>query len=194
MLALKDVLPLLPMIAGLSANHLAALDTAAGVAPSLCRPRQRRGRSQCGEPAATNAAPRPASMSASSCRCRRLQPRSLRVSGRPPCSRHVRCSSTRPTATVFCRISLRASFLAGFFRPVFTPGEGAGAAVPRIAFLPDVKDSRACGLPERRSAGGAGRPKLFRSFAGAVLSRVAMAPVNYFPPPPKRAALHRETK
>ena len=52
MLALKSVLPLLPMIAGLSANHLAALDLSPASAPSLCRPRQRRGRSQGGEPAA----------------------------------------------------------------------------------------------------------------------------------------------
>ena len=58
MLALKSVLPLLPMIAALSANHLAAVDlscpriaSAGSLAPALCRPRQRRGRYQGGEAA-----------------------------------------------------------------------------------------------------------------------------------------------
>ena len=54
MLALKSVLPSLPVIAGLSANHLAALDLPPAparvpAAPPLCRARQRRGRSQGGD-------------------------------------------------------------------------------------------------------------------------------------------------
>ena len=52
MLALKSVLPSLPVIAGLSANHLAALDLPPASAPPLCRPRQRRGRSPGGAKAA----------------------------------------------------------------------------------------------------------------------------------------------
>ena len=48
MLALKSVLPSLPVIAGLSANHLAALDLPPALSPPLHRARQRRGRSPGG--------------------------------------------------------------------------------------------------------------------------------------------------
>ena len=52
MLALASVLPVLPMIAALSANHLAALAFAPSLAPALCRARQRCGRTSCGGTAA----------------------------------------------------------------------------------------------------------------------------------------------
>src|SRR5260370_11235825 len=45
------------------------------------------------------------------------------------------------------------------------------------AGCPGRERNRASGIPERRSAGGAGRQ--------AALSRVAMARSNYFPPPPE---------
>ena len=69
MLALKSVLPGLPMIAGLSANHLAALDSPRHGAASMSRATTTRPVSTR-HTGCTNAGARPASMSATSCRRR----------------------------------------------------------------------------------------------------------------------------
>jgi hypothetical protein len=76
------------------------------------------------------------------------------------------------------------------------PEEEAGAAVPRVVCLPAFKRAARAAfasgdLPEAPGGGLSSQ----KGEGAAALSRVAMAPVNYFPPPPKkRAALHRETK
>ena len=48
MLSLRSVLPTMPMVAALSANHLAAIAVPADAAPPLHRPRRRSGRRRGG--------------------------------------------------------------------------------------------------------------------------------------------------
>ena len=122
MLALKLVLPPLPVIAGLSANHLAALDLppAPGsgpgrLAPPRCRPRQRRRRSPGGAPVAGTRHRRRHRNPRSRAGLWRLQPRSL------------------PS------------------RPRQHAGASRGSAVPpdRTRFLPDARRSDPGGEPQR---------------------------------------------
>ena len=173
MLALKSVLPSLPVIAGLSANHLAALDLppapAVRPAPPLCRPRQRRGRSQGGARGCANAAAPPASKSASSCRSMATSTSTSAVSAPRACGHISRISSSPPTGRAFCPIPA-APIRGG------EPQRHFGSAAPRRKEeglfvcgdgVPQPEKSRACGLPERRFAGGeAGlqwrRPTIFR--------------------------------
>jgi resolvase-like protein len=109
MLALKSVLPALPMIAALSANHLAALDLppdrgrgklcAASMSPATTtRPVSER-RNGC-----MNAASPPASKSATWCRCMATSTSTSSVSVPRACSRISRISSPPPTGRAFCPI------------------------------------------------------------------------------------------
>jgi hypothetical protein len=106
MLALKSVLPSLPVVAGLSATHLAALDLSPRFRPgagcagfmspaTMTRPVSKR-RTAC-----TNAASPSASRSASSCRSMVIST-SIFVSSAPPaCSRILQTSSCLMIACVF---------------------------------------------------------------------------------------------
>ena len=105
MLALKSVLPSLPVIAGLSANHLAALDLpparlcAASMSPeTTTRPVSGRRRG------CANAAAPPASKSASSCRSMATSTSISAVSAPRACGRISRISSSPPTGRAFCPI------------------------------------------------------------------------------------------
>ena len=177
MLALKSVLPPLPVIAGLSANHLAALDLppapgsgrgrlcSASMSPATTtRPVSRR-RTGC-----ANAASPPASKSASSCRSMATSTSISAVWAPTACWRISRISSSPPTGRAFCPM-LAAPIRGGETQRhfgSFAPRrkEGAAFRLPAPACL-SRKRSRACGLPERRFAGGeAGlqwrRPTIFR--------------------------------
>jgi hypothetical protein len=109
MLALKSVLPSLPAIAGLSANHLAALDLplppdrvrgklcAASMSPATTtRPVSER-RNGC-----ANAAAPPTSKSASSCRSMATSTLIYAVSAPRGCGHISRINSSPPTGHAFC--------------------------------------------------------------------------------------------
>ncbi len=137
-------------------------------APPLCRPRQRRGRSPGGAKGCANAASPPVSKSASSCRSMATSTSISAVSAPRACGRISRISSSPPTGRAFCPIHaapIRGGELQRHFgspaprrkEGLFVCGDG----------MPQPEKSRACGLPERRSAGGeAGlqwrRPTIFR--------------------------------
>jgi hypothetical protein len=203
MLALKSVLPSLPVIAGLSANHLAALDLppaprsgpghlcSVSMSPATTtRPVSRR-RKGC-----TNAASPPGSKSASSCRSMATSTSISAVSAPRACGRILRISSSPPTGRAFCPISA-APIRGGEFHRHFgsfggVPEEGAAFRLPAATCL---------GPDERGAARRPSRAAICRR-----RSRVAMAPASYFPPPGDRQtdtnigepaispALHREAK
>jgi hypothetical protein len=104
--------------------------------------------------------------------------------GLSPCSRTWRLSSTRPTGRVFCRVDHQASLLAACAAASVTPEEEAGAAVPRVVCLPAFKRAARAAFPSGDLPEAPGGQPCPREGGGAALSRVAMAPVNYFPPPP----------
>ncbi len=169
MLALKSVLPSLPVIAGLSANHLAALD----LPPALRRLYVARDNDAAGLRAATAAARTRHRRRYRNPRTRagpwRLQPRPLpsRPRGHAGTSRR----SARP---------LRPDALSARYPPLrsaaVSPTGHPGLAAPRRkeeglfvcgGGVLQPEKSRACGLPERRSAGGETglqwrRPAIFR--------------------------------
>jgi hypothetical protein len=178
MLALKSVLPSLPVIAGLSANHLAALDLPPApdrvrgrLAPSLCRPRQRRGRSQGGGKAARTRPRRRDRNPRARAGLWRLQPRSL--PSRPRGHVGASCGSARP---------LRPDALSARYQPlrsvavsstVISVHSAACRKKERLFVclrrraLGRTREEPRGGLPERRFAGGeAGlqwrRPTIFR--------------------------------
>ena len=173
MLALKSVLPSLPVIAGLSANHLAALDLPPAPAPPLCRARQRCGRPQGGDASARTRNRSPASKSASSCRSMATSTSISAVSAPRACGHISRISSSPPTGRAFCPIHaapIRGGEPQGHF----------GSSAPRR------KEGAAFRL--RRRCASAGKEPRMRPSRAAICrrrSRVAMAPANYFPPPPR---------
>ena len=195
MLALKSVLPSLPVIAGLSANHLAALDLPP--APALRRLYVARDKDAAGLKAAKRLRERGRRRRYRNPRARagpwRLQPRPLpsrprghagasRGSARPlrPDALSARYTPLRSAAVSPSVISVHRR-RAGRKR-LFVCGDG----------MPQPEKSRACGLPERRFAGGeAGlqwrRPTIFRR-------RPDPPSDTHMGTPLAGAALHREAK
>jgi hypothetical protein len=187
MLALKSVLPPLPVIAGLSANHLAALDlppapcprigSGAGSAPPLCRPRQRRRRSQGGAPVARTRHRRRHRNPRSRAGLWRLQPRSLpsrprqhagasRGSARPlrPDALSARCSPLRSAAVSAGVISVHRAGRGSGFSFACADVPWAGRKRSRAAAFPSGD------LPAARpGCNGAGQ--LF-SAAGLIIQRI----------------------
>ena len=195
MLALKSVLPSLPMIAGLSANHLAALD----LPPALRRLYVARDNDAAGHQGGRTGCANAARRRHRSPRARagpwRLQPRSL--PSRP--RRHARASrgSARPVRPD--ALSARSSPLRSAAVSPASFGSPGVAPEGRTAFVcgggvPSAGKEPRCGLPERRSAGGAGR-QWRRPTIGRRRARSQWRGRDYFPPPPvSGAALHREAK
>ena len=106
MLALKSVLPDLPCIAGLSANHLSRPRPAPcpGSAPPLCRARQRRRRSQGRQPVARTRHRRRHRNPRHSCPSMATSISTCAVSAPTACGRISRTSSSPPTGRAFCPI------------------------------------------------------------------------------------------
>jgi hypothetical protein len=100
MLALKSVLPRLPMAAGLSANHLAALE----LPPALCRLYVARDNDAAGVHAAERLREHAArlGMSANSSRSITISTSISAVSAAMPCALCSRTNSSHPTARDFC--------------------------------------------------------------------------------------------
>ena len=178
MLALKSVLPSCRWSPGSRPTTSPPSICRPGAAPPLCRPRQRRGRSQGGGHGCTNEAPPPASRSASSCPSTATSTSTSAVSAPLPCGTSGGSARPlRPDAFSARCPPLRSAAVSQshFGSPVSRRKE------ERLSFAAAVclgrKRSRASGLPERRSAGGD--------------SRVAMAPANYFPPPPPTPSRRR---
>ena len=159
--------PHCPMIAGLSANHLAALD----LPPALRRLYVARDNDAAGLKAAKRLRERgiaPVSKSASSCRSMATSTSTSAVSAPTACGRISRISSSPPTARAFCPM-IAAPIRGGEIQRQFgspAPSRKEGLFVCGDG-MPQPEKSRACGLPERRSAGGEGglqwrRPTIFR--------------------------------
>ena len=170
MLALKSVLPSLPVIAGLSANHLAALD----LPPALLRLYVARDNDAAGLKAATRLHERGIAARDRSPRARagpwRLQPRSLpsRPRGHAGTSR----GSARP---------LRPDALSARYTPLRSAA--VSPSVISVHSAPRRKEER---LSCARRCASAGKEPRMRPSRAAICrrrSRVAMAPANYFPPP-----------
>ena len=188
MLALKSVLPLLPMVAGLSANHLAALD----LPPALRRLYVARDNDAAGLKAADRLRERgtpPASMSASSCPSMATSTSTSAVSAPTACSRTLRTSSSRPTGRDFCPI------IAAPMRS----GESSRCGSPGVA--PEGRTAFVCGggapVPEERAARRPSRAAICRrrrAAKRAALSRFATARNNYFPPPPEGGGFASRSK
>ena len=187
MLALASVLPSLPLIAALSANHLAAL----AFAPSWRRLYVARDNDAAGRHAAAPAARTRAGRRYRNPRARagarglqrrslrprpRRAPRASRSPARPRRSRPLRRRSGRPVIAV---PSPRDR--AGRRKPVRAGGGQAFSRKQRAAPRP----SRAAICRSRRAARN-----------GAALIPGAMAAASHFPPPARKSgpALHRETK
>jgi hypothetical protein len=194
MLALKSVLPGLPIIAGLSANHLAALVTA----PALCRPRQRHRRPRGGEPAArTPSRHRRARTRAGICR---LQPRPLPPGRRRPVSAargSARPGRPHPASPFRCAIApLHGS----------SPVSAGREKRRKWSAHSSPGTGRATAFTGRRSAGGrraaavflaktrSRRPDPVWNGAGQLFSAAGMAGIAADKSFLAIPALHRETK
>ena len=176
MLALKSVLPFLPMIAALSANHLAAVDLSPALSAgsmsraTTTRPAAGR-RSSC-----TNEEKPPGSMSATSCRSTPTSTPISAASAPWPCSRTSFLSSPLTTSPVSPapRICTDWREFAAGSRPGMR--SSCRRSCRRVPW-PAEKGPRP-GLPERRSAGAATgsqwrAPTIFRRRASPALQREA---------------------
>ena len=104
-----------------------------------------------------NAATPPASKSATSCRSMATSTSICAVSAPTACSRISRISSSPPTGRAFCPIAPLRSAAVSPASLRFARRRPEGGAARRCAGgVPQPEKSRAGGLPERRSAGGAG--------------------------------------
>ena len=161
MLALKSVLPLLPMVAGLSANHLAALE----LPPALRRLYVARDNDAAGLNAAERLRERAAGLDVRELvpvhadfnldLCR-LGPDGMRAHLADQLAPSDRTRFLSPRSPPRCAAVSRSVAVHSAVAP-----EGGTAFVAAAVCLVPEKEPRG-GLPERRSAGGAGRRPVFK--------------------------------